>query len=125
MVATYRKPSNVVSWTNNLTAGSGTVSKGDLVHLGKGKFGVAVDDIAYGAAGELIVQGYFENGSAILPTSVIGDTLENTTANIMTVTTLQIPVVTSATMTFNNSNLQIMEGITASTAAQTFKFILR
>jgi len=124
-MATYRKTGNVISWVNNLTAGSGTVSKGDLVHLGKGKFGVAVDDIAFGASGELIVQGYFEGGSAILPTAKIGNNLENSSANIMVVTTLQIPVVASATMTYNNSNLTIDDDVTSSTAVQTFAFLLK
>ena len=129
MAATYRKDANVITWTNNLTAGSGTVAKGALVHIGNGKFGVAVDAIAYGASGELIIHGYFENGSAIINENLtIGQDLYNNSTDIMTVTTLKSVEVDesgSATVEITRSNMFLAEDITADSSAQSFKFFLR
>jgi predicted RecA/RadA family phage recombinase len=127
-MAIYRKESNVISWTNNLTAGSGTVSKGDIVHIGNNKFGVAVDDIEFGESGELIVKGYFEAGSAIINETVtIGQSLCNYDTDIKTVAQLKTVSVNesgSATVKLDTSNLYLAEDITADSSAQSFKFIL-
>jgi predicted RecA/RadA family phage recombinase len=124
----YRKDSNIISWTNNLTAGSGTVAKGSLVHIGNGMFGVAVDAIAFGATGELIVRGYFTGGSAIInETLTVGKALFNSTTDIMVVTTLASKSVTesgSATVLIDMSNLRLASDNTASASAQAFTYYL-
>lgn len=125
----YRKEANVISWTNNLTAGEGTVAKGSLVHIGNNKFGVAVDAIAFGATGELIVKGAFTEGSAIINETVkVGESLVNTSANIMVVTNLQtqafVPSTTTVSTTIDISNLYLSEDITASATAQEFDYVL-
>jgi predicted RecA/RadA family phage recombinase len=126
-MAIYRKENNVMSWTNN-AANSGTITKGSLVHIGNGKFGVAVDAIAFGATGELIVKGYFEAGSAIINETVkVGQSLYNDDTDVTIVDTLvSVSVVESgsATVPINTSNLYLAQDITANGAAQAFKFVL-
>ena len=128
MANEYRKNGNIISWTNNLTAGSGTVSKGSLVHIGNNKFGVAVDAIAFGASGELIVRGGFTGGSAIINESIkVGASLVNNEADIKVVATLKSQTVdptATAAITLNASNLYLAGDITASTSAQTFVYHL-
>lgn len=124
----YRKDSNIISWTNNLTAGTGTVAKGSLVHIGNGMFGVAVDAIAFGATGELIVRGYFTGGSAIInETLTAGKALFNSSTDIMVVTTLASRAVDekgSANVLLDMSNLRLAEDITADASAQAFSYYL-
>lgn len=124
----YRKDSNIISWTNNLTAGSGTVTKGSLVHIGCGMFGVAVDAIAFGATGELIVRGYFTGGSAIINENLIaGKALFNSSTDVMVVTTLVSRSVAesgSATVLLDMSNLRLAADNTASASAQAFTYYL-
>lgn len=124
----YRKDSNIISWTNNLTAGTGTVPKGSLVHIGNGMFGIAVDDIAFGATGELIVRGYFTGGSAIInETLTAGKALFNSSTDIMVVTTLASRDVDedgSADVLLDMSNLRLAEDITADASAQAFSYYL-
>jgi len=125
MANEYRKEGNVISWTNNLTAGSGTVAKGSLVHLGAGKFGVAADAIAFGASGEVIVKGAFTGGSAIINETVkIGQSLVNNDADIIVVAQLKKQVVATAGSTIDMSNLYLAGDITAATASQTFSYVL-
>lgn len=127
-MAEYRKDNNVMSWVNNLTAGTGSVAKGAIVHIGNNKFGVAVDEIAYGATGELIMKGYFEAGSAIInETLKIGESLYNNEADIKVVTQLKTVSVTesgSETVAIETSNMYLAQDVTADAAAQTFKFVL-
>lgn len=128
MANEYRKDSNIISWTNNLTAGTGTVAKGSLVHIGNGMFGVAVDAIAFGATGELIVRGYFTGGSAIInETLTAGKALFNSSTDIMVVTTLASRDVDedgSADVLLDMSNLRLAEDITADASAQAFSYYL-
>lgn len=129
MANNYRKEANVISWTNNLTAGSGTVAKGSLVHIGNNKFGVAVDAIAFGETGELIVKGAFTEGSAIINETVkVGETLVNNEADIKVVTTLKtqafVPSTTTVSTTIDVSNLYLTKDITASGSAQSFDYVL-
>jgi predicted RecA/RadA family phage recombinase len=122
MANEYRKDGNIISWTNNLTAGTGTVAKGSLVHIGNNKFGVAVDAIAFGASGELIVRGSFTGGSAIINETVkVGNTLLNSSADIMVVTTLKTA---TAALTGDFSNLYLTKDVTASSSAQSFEYKL-
>jgi predicted RecA/RadA family phage recombinase len=124
MANEYRKAGNVISWTNNLTT-PGTVAKGSLVHLGAGKFGVAVDAIASGASGEVIVKGAFTGGSAIIDETVkVGQSLVNNDANIIVVAQLKTQVTASAGATIDMSNLYLAQDITASSAAQSFNYVL-
>jgi hypothetical protein len=50
----------VINWTNDMTA-SADVTVNDLIHLGRGYFGVAADDIDHDATGPVIVAGDFED----------------------------------------------------------------
>lgn len=118
-MATYRKEGNVVAWTNNLTAGSGTVAKGTLIHLGNGQFGLAQDAIAYGATGNVILVGEIQASALFTANMTVGQFVKNDSANIIAVTKLQIPAIASAGTTATFSNLRLHQNVTASTAAQT------
>lgn len=115
----YRKEGNVISWTNNLTAGSGTVTKGTLIHLGKNMFGLAQDAIAFGATGNVIVAGEIVKSALFTANMTVGQFLQNDSTNIVAVTKLQIPTVTSVGSTVKFSNLRLQQNVTAATAAQT------
>ena len=118
-MATYRKEGNVVAWTNNLTAGSGTVAKGALIHLGNGQFGLAQDAIAYGATGNVILVGEIQASALFTANMTVGQMLKNDSANVVAVTKLQIPKVASAGTSVIFSNLRLHQNVTAATAAQT------
>jgi predicted RecA/RadA family phage recombinase len=123
-MATIRKVGDVIAWTNNLSAGSGTVTKGSLVHLGKGMFGVAQDAIAFGATGNMIIAGEIEASALFTANMTVGQCLKNDSANIIAVTKLQIPVTASAGTTVTFSNLRVHQAVTAATAAQTVRMKL-
>ena len=123
-----RDQAAVITWTNN-AAGSADISKGDLVHVGNGLFGVAVDDIDFGDSGQLIIQGVVDNVSVIFnDAGTVGQAVKNTNTNIGAVTTLVAntvdPTATSA-ITLVTTNLRLGEDVTASSAAQTISIILK
>lgn len=55
MASNYVQPGKVITWTNAGTA----VSSGDVVVIGK-ILGVALEDIANGASGEVAIDGVFD-----------------------------------------------------------------
>lgn len=118
-MASYRKEGNVIAWTNNLTAGSGTVAKGALIHLGKNMFGVAQDAIAFGATGNVIVAGQVDASVLVTANLTVGQFVKNDSANIVAVTKIQIPLAASVGSTVTFSNLRVQQAVTAATAAQT------
>jgi hypothetical protein len=114
---------NVINWTNNSAA---IATKGALLHLGNGLFGVAVDSIAISAVGPVIIDGYFEGVEAVVTsTATIGATLKNSATTVEIPSKLSANIMTSAGSTWPASNLRLMTAITAATtASRTFAILL-
>lgn len=110
----------VINWTNDMTA-SANVTVNDLIHLGRGYFGVAADDIAHDAVGAVIVEGDFV-GDVILNESLgIGQMLRNSSSDIAVVTTLATHTLTAGATADVPwpTNARLMNVVTASGTATT------
>lgn len=115
---TLRKEGQVISWKNNKSA---DVAKGQLVHIGKGLFGVTVNAIADDATGQVLISGVFDGGTATNAAAIgIGAAIElDSETALATLTVAEATVTAVGTI----SNMRAVKDYTAASTVTEFQLV--